>query len=45
MRILILAMVMGILMAACGMNNNDDEFDQQQTINDTAEQPGDEQGE
>ncbi|MCG1010289.1 hypothetical protein J4760_09665 [Salinicoccus sp. ID82-1] len=40
-RILVLAAMMGTVIAGCGMNNDDNNFDQQQTINDTTEQPMD----
>ncbi|MCC4722717.1 MULTISPECIES: hypothetical protein [Salinicoccus] len=37
-RLLITAAMLSTLMAACGMNNDSNEFDQQQTINDTMNQ-------
>ncbi|WP_156956119.1 hypothetical protein [Salinicoccus luteus] len=39
-RLLVAAVMLTTLMAACGMNNDSDEFDQQQTINDTMDQQG-----
>lgn len=36
--ILALVLVMSMFMAACGMNSNNDDFNQQQTINDTPQQ-------
>ena len=39
-RLLVAAAMLTTLMAACGMNNDSDEFDQQQTINDTMDQQG-----
>lgn len=39
-RLLVTAAMLGTIMAACGMNNDSDEFDQQQTIDDTMNQQG-----
>ncbi|WP_342388412.1 hypothetical protein [Salinicoccus bachuensis] len=39
-RLLVAATMLSTVMAACGMNNDSDEFDQQQTIDDTMNQQG-----